>query len=116
MRGYRDIGRYAWTWRQTPLAKRLQQTRHPPHIVLSEREPDLQHAVGEVLLSLYQGKWGCLLAAWQVMCCVSFGRCKREESLLALSEEVLLDPGQVDRANPLPRALVGLHRERATKG
>ena len=38
-----------------------------------------------------------------------------EESLLALSQEALTDPGQVDRASPLPRAPVGLQRGWGTR-
>ena len=82
----------------------------PPQIVLPEREPDLQYALGKALLSPYQGKWDSLLAPWRSDALWEFWTWAAEESLLALSQEALTDPGQVDRASPLPRAPVGLQR------
>ena len=88
----------------------------PLQVVLPERRPDLQYALGEVLLSPYQGKWDSLLAAWRVDALCEFWTWTVEESLPALSHEAPTDPGQVDRDSPLPRAPVGLQRGREPSG
>ena len=83
----------------------------PRHIVVPEREAEVQHAVGEVLLFLYQGMWNSLLAARWVHALWEFLTWAGEDSLLALSQESLTDPGQVVWASPLLRAALGLRRE-----
>ena len=80
----------------------------PPQIVLPKREPDLQKPLSEALLSLYQGRWDSLLAARRVDAVWELWMWAAEESVLALSEEAMTNRGHVDRANPLPRALVRL--------
>ena len=57
----------------------------PPQVVLPEREPNLQYALGKAPLSPYQGKWDSLLAPWRVDALWEFWTWAAEESLLALS-------------------------------
>ena len=64
---------------------------------------------------LYQGKWKTLPAARRVDELWAFLTWVAEESVLALSKEALMDPGPVDRASPLPRALVEIQRGRGTR-
>ena len=57
----------------------------PPQVILPEREPNLQHALGEALLSPYQGKWETLPVARWVDELRAFWTWVAEESLLVLS-------------------------------
>ena len=63
----------------------------PPQLILPER--DSQRALGEALLSLYQGRLETLLAARRLDELWAFWTWAAEESLLALSQEALTDPG-----------------------
>ena len=66
-------------------SQEVMQAVWPPQVILPEREPDLQHALGEALLSPYEGQWETLLAAWWVHELWAFWAWAAEESVLALS-------------------------------
>ena len=87
----------------------------PSPIVRPEREPDLQHALGEALLSPYQDNWDSPLTARQVDALWEFWTWVAEESLLVLSHVALTEAGQVDQASPLPQAPLGFQRGRGPR-
>ena len=66
-------------------SKEVLRAVRPPPVVLPEREPDLQYALGEALLSPYQGKWDSLRADRRVGALWEIWTWAAEESPLALS-------------------------------
>ena len=92
----------------------LRAVRSPP-VVLPESDLGLQYATGEALLYTYQGKWDSVRAAWRVDALSEFWTLAAEDCRLAPSHVALTNPGHVDKANPLPRALMGLQRGRITQ-